>query len=481
MHSALVCLLGVGPAIAAAATGEASAAAVTRAKVVGQRLDSAIVSIDVGRQADLAVGDRFWILDGTELLPGIMNFVADTVSAGRLANSPVAKVEGRAAIILHQALLSVLRESLPSGMTVAGRVSRLPPGRETAWIDIGSTAGLKERDGILIRRAGIPVARGEILVLNEDAALTNLQPLVGNALPEKGDRAELWPAPGLPEGAVNSAVLAVEPDPEGATVTFVGGLNAGSSEGRLADIRRNGQYIGVASVTAASPGVLTQARMIPSASLEQPKEGDEIVMRPPPGPPAPPLQCVIFRVEEDYCLIAAGEVDGVQRGERLSVCRREGATDAGKLIAEITIDKVNVDYSGALIRSMDPAGARTEPWDIAERHEPPWLHWKVRGRVESTDAAARITTITCEENSEIGTGDIVGLISTASPGENTGRLLGGGVVLSRDGRRAFAYVPPGWAEIQDLSNASIILSSTQPIAPASAPSSSVPAASAPAQ
>jgi len=89
--------------------------------------------------------------------------------------------------------------------------------------------------------------------------------------------------------------------------------------------------------------------------------------------------------------------------------------------------------------------------------------------------------MTCEENSEIGIGHIVGLISTASPGENTGRLVGGGVLLSRDGRRAFAYVPPGWAEIQNLAGASIILSSTEPIAPASAPSSSTPAASAPAQ
>jgi len=256
--------------------------------VLERAADQAIVALAAGRDAGVALDDKFWVFDDASIAgTGTIYFVTPTQSVGRLDDSGGRITAGQPAAVLREAALSELRDQLGPGVTVRGRLLRVPPGRRTAWISIARQAGLRQGDQILVRRSGIPIARGGVEILQGNAALATLRPLVGNALPEPGDSAELWPAPAAHRQArLNSSVLKVEPGDEGSIVTIVGTAADGLEDGRLVDLYRRGKYVGVASVVAVSDP-LSDARVIQAASPETPEVGDVAMVRARGGGPAP--------------------------------------------------------------------------------------------------------------------------------------------------------------------------------------------------
>jgi hypothetical protein len=441
---------------------DGSYAPVVQAKVVARPEESAIVSLDKGRDDGLAVGDRFWIVAGRGLTSGSVYLVSDDAAVGRL-NAPRGEVgPGASVAVLRRVAVPLLREEVRPDVMIHGHVKRLIPGEHSAEIDFGQSAGLKTGDKVLIRRRGLPIARGKLGAIGAESATVSLQPTVGNAAAEVGDWAEIWPAPGEARfGRVNTSVLATRPESEGAIVSVVGTPEEGLADGRLVDIYRNGgDYVGVAGLTDFTRPPLSRGQMINAASRDTPQEGDVGIIRSGPSTPPQPLRAVVFRVEGDFCLVAAGEVDGLQRGERMIVHGQDSSP-----IAELTVEKVNVDYAGARVKLLH-ADTELAAWEFAERVDPPWPRWQAAGAVESSDGSSRTLSVSVRGSGSLNPGKVLTIVPA---GEIP---LAAAIVLQRIGDRVLAYVPPAWGEPQELTGASVEVEAAPPVStssPASAP------------
>ena len=151
---------------------------------------------------------------------------------------------------------------------------------------------------------------------------------------------------------LSSTVLDVEPSREGPVITIVGTAADGLVENRLVDIFRKGQFLGVAAIRQVHDP-LSEALVMESATRSMPEVGDAVLVRLRPGQPPKPLTAVVFKVAGDYCLLAAGESDGVQPNEKFVVSGPvPGNPGAMREVAELTVETVKVDYAGARIRPL---------------------------------------------------------------------------------------------------------------------------------
>jgi len=489
------------------ATQPATQSAIIDAKVVqapqDQNVAGSIVGLSAGSRSGVAVGDLFWVLSkpdseqdnkqsieqSTIVGHGEIFVVTEDRSAGRLyvsqtnsassANSaltsaspsiptsqPAEIVSDQTVVILHRESLSALRDHLPTGATIHGKIARVAPGRLTAWIDVNANAGLRMGDSLLITRKGVPLSRGRIGVLNWDAALTTLEPLVGNALPEPGDSVELWPAPADARwGRVATTILKVVDTPnapgQGAQISIAGSVAEGITVDRLVDVYRGRKYLGTARIVEVS-GPNSIAEMVVSASRmreaprrQQPElwpvEGDRAIVRAPGGDvggntnvvntPPGPLLVAVFQITGGYCLLATGEPDGVKEGETFLV-RRQDPDDPAIWhdVAQLTIKKVEVDHAGAQIKPLTSQVAPLRVWDMAERQVPGIEPWRTVGIIESVDAASRTAIVAANPGSSVAVGEVVGCIPAGDAAAS------GTIVIYKDSDRLILYAPQGWAD-----------------------------------
>jgi len=418
--------------------------------------DRALVSFQMGRTGGVTLGDPFWVLDDSDQIKaGSIIFTTGSQSVGKLFRPCENILPGTTAVIVCQQFISQVRHQIPENVTIAGKIQRVSPGRRTAWLDIGRSAGLKHGDTILIRREGLPIARGRIKILDHDYSLTDLQPLVGNALPQADDTAELWPSPANQRwGRVNSSILAIKPDLEGALVTIVGTAEDGFSQGRLVDIFRGKEYIGVASIIEISDP-LSVARMIETASADVPAEGDLALMRSRLNIANRPLNAYVFRIEDDYCLLTAGEVDGIHVGDKFIVRRQDPAeATIWYDIAELHVRTVKVDYAGADIHLLGDKKQALKRWDKAELKGVVAQRYLPIGIVEDVDRSHRWAVASVDAKSALKSGTIVRWV----PDED--KAAGAGIVVDCANGRAAIYVPIGWGNVESLLHARIEIAST---------------------
>jgi hypothetical protein len=306
----------------------------------------------------------------------------------------------------------------------------------------------------------MPIARGRIQLLEDETSLMGLDPLVGNAVTEMDDVVELWPAPGQARlGRVNSSILTIKRDREGDILTIAGSQEDGFAPDRMIDVWRGTRFVGVATVseTGALP---SKARMNHVQSLETPREGDTAILRAPSGPPLPPLIAPIYRIEESYCLVAAGEADGVQRGEKMLVMRPD-ANEADSIAAfEITIEKVEISFSGGNVRQLDPVAKKLRVWEMAERKKPPWPRWNSAGIVSAVDASARVVLADIDPKCGVKPGDLLELV----PGPQS--PIAAAVVLWRTADRCIATLPDGWGDAATLEQAKVLINQSADQPPA---------------
>jgi len=470
--------------------------------VVERHSEQDMVALALGREAGVGVSDAFWVFDqslsttprklGAEFItprkaPGRLARglgAAETISApylrggvlscasghvflvtptacvGRLTG-PVGRVAAGASVVIVQGRsLLAGRAALPEGVTLRGRLLRLPPGRRTAWLDLGRRAGLRLGDSLLVGRNGIPIARGRVSLLEDETALATLRPLVGNTLPQPGDAVGFWPAPCQRRwGRVDSAVLDVRPDPEGPLVTLVGTAADGLREGRLVDLFRNENYVGLAVLVELSDP-LSVARVIESASAQMPEVGDRAVVRSGPGPPVYSLAAAVFRVVEGgYCLLAAGESDGVRIGEKFIVRRPNLDVSARpREVAELTVRTVKEHHCGCDVRLLGDLETRLMPWDWAERQVPPWPRWTPIGVVNQVDEIARSAVADIDAGSSLTRGQVVRWVPPVKGDQAANacdRLPGAAIVLHVTSMQALLYIPPGWGDIEHLNSARV--------------------------
>lgn len=420
-----------------------------------------MVSMPVGRREDIGVGDRCWVLrDGHIGGWGTIFFVTEAESVARLAGRTSGIETGWSAVVIRESGLSSLRDQLPDLVTLAGELTRLPPSRKTAWLNLGHLAGLAMDDSLLIRRNGIPIAKGRVALLEDDIALTTLQPLVGNAIPQSHDHIELWPAPSLKKlGRINTTVLAVQPDPEGALITMAGSASDGIAVGRLVDIYRGDKYVGVASVTdLAAP--LSTAQLIEAASPQAPQVGDRVLVRPGPTPPPRPLSAAVFRITSDqYCLVAAGESDGIKVGDKFVVRRSDSQVPPRLIdIAELTVRTVKVEHCGAEVKLLGDGRSPLMTWDFADRMDLPETRWGAIGVVTRVEADSRSALADVEARSGLVRGQVVRWVPgnrEESKEDRADHPYGAAIILEQLTDQAILYVPPGWGDVGGLDHASI--------------------------
>lgn len=441
-------LTGLGAAWGQPTLTPRPAAAMLEQTQVG-KWEAAAGRLRFDASGDARPGDRFWVIDEEQLLAaGVVSEVSDRQCIGRpslLLKEPAA---GARLVVVHYEGLKKLRESMPPQTTVRGRLSRLPPGRRTGWIDLGRRSGLAEGDTLMARRKGLPIARGQVSILQDDYALLALRPLVGNALPEPDDEVELWPAPAeLRGGRVNTTVLDCRPANKTTMLTLSGAAQEGLAAGRGVDLIRGGGYVGAGAITEASD-LLAVAQIIEAASTMPPQVGDEAVVRAAVGE-VRPLRVAVFKVEADkYCLLAAGENDGVTVKEKFIV-RRPTPGGAGMTdIAELTVRAVKIDYCDADVKLLD-ANTKLLAWDFAERVSPPWEHWLVTGGVRAVHAEARTLLADVDPKAAPQPGD---MLRCTAEGNNATPPTAALVVHAwRDA--ALLYVPRGWGDLSNLNHA----------------------------
>ena len=418
-----------------------------------------LVSLADGQEGGVHVDGQFWVF-GPEgvAADGQIRLATPTRAVGKIREPAVEPLTNRSAVVLDPGQFGRFRDFLPESVSLQGTVLRAAPGRQTAWIDLGRDQGLRDGDGILVRRLGLPIARGRVESLDADRALIALQPLVSNALAEAGDPVELWPGPGdQRQGRFTSAVLDIRPGSDGPRLTLVGTAQDGLRVGFMADIYRLGRYVGVAVVEQAGDP-LSVARLIEAASVQSPQVGDIAVVRPGPQAAGFPLGAAIFNVAgDDYALAAAGESDGVQVGEQWIV-RRPLPEDPTRwqAVATLEIQAAHINHFGAVIHMLQADADRILPWEWAERPDPPWPHWVSVGQVSASEPSGRWAVADMIAAAEVRAGAVIrwaAEIGPASPRALGHHPRGAGVVLYSDPRRIVFYVPPGWGPIESLEGA----------------------------
>jgi hypothetical protein len=318
---------------------------------------------------------------------------------------------------------------------------------------------------LLVSRNGIPIARGHVVAVEDQTALATLRPVVGNALPQAGDAAELWPAPAeRRQGRLNSIVLEVRKSRDGPLIRFVGSSADGLVAGRLVDLYRQDAYVGVAVITDVLDPI-SVAQMIESASARPAAEADVAVVR--PAPPDQPIRAAIFKVAGgDYCLLAAGESDGVQVGEKFAVYRGDPEDPSRRQeVADLTIKTVEFYHSVATVRMLTGGPGPLLPWEFAERRMPAWTRWGAIGVVKQVDRAGRWVAADVDPRCRLRVGQLVRWAPTATEGPSPAdkdRAPGAAVVLAGDRDEAILHVPPAWGDLEHLDHAQVEVLMLQP-------------------
>jgi hypothetical protein len=194
--------------------------------------------------------------------------------------------------------------------------------------------------------------------------------------------------------------------------------------------------------------LLSYARVIEAASAAKPAEGDIVLVRSPPGFKDRSLSATVFRIEEDYCLLAAGETDSVRVGDKFLV-RRQDVNDASRWhdVAELTVKTTKVDYAGANIRLMNPNDHALELWDVAERTGPCLKSFRTIGIVEHVQLEYRWVAVSIDVRSEVEPGTMVRCVSADN------RPCAAGLIVCRMRDQVIVYIPINWGKMKDLLHA----------------------------
>lgn len=441
---------------------------VVETTVIDAVADRSLTALAAGRAAGIALGDPFWLFKDAQLTAsGHVQMLDDRGAAGTTDGLAAGSPRQSAAILCRSSLVRHI-EHLPPEVTVRGRIARVAPGRRSGWLNLGADAGLQPGDRLLIRRSvsthfDLPLARGKIELVRDESALAVFDPIVGNALPQPNDTAEIWPSPSDRRlGRVESTVLEVKPsDREELILTLAGTAADGLEVGRLVDLFRGRDYVGHATVVQIREAN-SLARTVRAGQKQPPQPGDRAWVRPPPGPPPRPLSTAIFQIDPspdgDVALLAAGDTDGLQVGEEFLV-RHQDAGDPRirRDVAILTIRKVNEDFATAQVQPVSADGERVQQWDLAERRRPPSPDWREVGIVQQVSLKSRAAAITLEPGLAAGPGTVVRWIPEPAPADQARRPAGAAMIIHRSQDEAILYVPPGWGQVDYLANARIEL------------------------
>lgn len=363
----------------------------TQYKVKSINRERRIAIFDANGQAGHALDDEIGVVAGGSFRVGRV-FVHDENHFGvKIAPDQPMPAVGNEAVRVPRDAGAHMRSWLPAGCTLSARIDSKSPSGATAWLDCGSLDGFRIGDRMLVLRNEIPIGRATIAEVRDKAGIASVVPLVSNAACAVNDRVCLWPGPSdLDGGRLETKVLFVRPmtGSDRIEVGFPAEARDGAAVGQHWEVSRAGEYVDSVELVATRGRFAIGLQSI--AFARSPVQvGDTIRLRPADQVKLGRMPLRVFRREGDYCLMNGGEDVGLEIGGKLAVVRD------GRLIAELEIDTVKMDYCGATrTRSVSGGGlfAASRPvggtdirdWDAvvplefaANVQEPPPL-----GRVE---------------------------------------------------------------------------------------------------
>lgn len=390
-----------------------------------------VVSLEKRPDERVEVGDLVVGRSGEhEAWIGQVDAVADLQSSARIGGPGQLPSSGSMAAIIPRNTAGRLREILPAETTLWAWVDRIAPGGKTAWIDGGGDDGFRSGDRLLAVRAGIPIARLELTQVYSRAALAACLPLAANATIVEGDRARLWPSPAdRLTDRLQSHVLHVRSTRGGDEIWICGERRDGLALGQTWEIRRGGKYVDLATVRSFS-GHFAIASPSTAFSATRAKSGDAAIRRLESDIFSGRVPLRVFRVEDRYCLLNAGEREGIEVGMPLVL---EGGPQARTL----TVDTVKADYCGA---SLSSSAATSNPgpirqWEAALPVRLPEPD-PTRGVVASVNKDKGVVTVDWRQgHSEMQPGDWV-RVGSSPPAA--------GLVVLVDEHGCILFVPDCW-------------------------------------
>lgn len=430
-----------------------------RLDIVESNKDGRLIALNAGRRAGISLHDPVWFdLGPAGWQVGSIFFLTDEQSVCRLTDTARSEPLADApALLFRNNSLQILRPLLPERVTITGQVTACPPGRRTAWINLGAQDGLQLGDTLMIYRKGVPISRGQLALCEKQLSLMTCRPLVSNALPGLGDEVRLWPRPGEQAmGRTNSSVLGLQKEGNSTLITLVGSAADGLRNERTIDLFRGRRYVGAAVLTEVQ-APLSKAQIIESASAMDAQVGDQVIIRPPAKSPAQPLTAAVFRIEPDgYCMIAAGEKDGVQRGEKFVIRHQDPADPTlWRDIAELSITKVNIDYAAGFVGPLDNNSPPVERWDLADRLTPSPPQYLPAGIVVEVNPELRTAEADIDPQIEFIPGEVVRWIPTRRQESEKDVQPAAAVVTAVHRDRVALYMPASWGPLDRLLQARI--------------------------
>lgn len=348
--------------------------------------------------------------------------------------SDVMPSAGLRAIALPVDLAARMRPILPESCSLWTRVIDVESDHRRCRLDPRIAASLRPHDALVIVRAGFPIARADVVEVLADAVTADLSPLVANATPRAGDLGRLEQTDTARRtGRLRSRILKAAPRGAEQEVWFPLRESDGAAPGDRWEIRRKGEYVGLAELRAFRPPFAIGTALAAFARTPA-APGDDVIRRTRQDVASGEAALRIFRIEDDYCLVNAGESDDILRGQSLVVLRE------GKPIATLTVTTVKVDYCGAAIH-VDPGQERAPDLRVGEivRSRIPVGRAVAIGRTTNVRADGRLVTIALDDAAHAPPdGSVVELASAT-------RAIGA-VALTTSDRTTTAYVPPECAD-----------------------------------
>jgi hypothetical protein len=382
-----------------------------------------VVTIDVGGET----GDRFVILrDGVPVAVGDIILVTPRESGGRLVWTGQPPQAGDTAIVLGQRILREPSRHLLPHTTLQTAITALNPGRSFAWIPIGRSVSVQTGDRFLVWRARLPIAQAEAALTDDRTALIALTPIVKDLRPSQGDPVTLSPSPyERTTRRLTATVLSATQHNDGQMLVLGTGRPTRFRPDDRLDIYRADAYVGYAAVTR-SDSLLVEAQTVTPFGAEPVAVGDRAVRRAGRSSTAR-----IFRIENNVCLITAGQRDGVRFDETGYL--------AGLPHVGLTVENVLEEHSVVRVSTLPSASSEsTSPalWDeVTLGGEPPG-GTTVMGRTPAEMPVDWLATVArIDAGPDVGTGQLVRCASSPPAAA---------MIIHVDRHHAVLYCPEPW-------------------------------------
>jgi len=423
------------------AMGQASAPSevrlLTRATIESVAEDGRSAVIKPREDAAIQPGQEVvFAAEGTPLAEGHVTATQPGTATVGMDWVGVLPAPGFEATIIPRELGRVVRARLPHDGALWTRVREVGGEGQRCTLEADETGGFVVGDRVLVLRKGMPIARVRIDRMGTGGAEGEVTKLVGNARPEVGDTARLEQSPaGIESGRLRSRVLRAtgEGDQE---IWFPLEEETGARIGDRWLVSGADGPVGVVELREFR-GPFGVATGLSALHRRPIRVGDRVARRDPRDVMAGRVPLQIFRVEGDYVLINAGEVDQIARDQPMLAYRD------GRAIARLNVSAVKIDFCGAKVLptttapASGPATSRpSEPMlrvgdDVFVR-PPPALR-RLLGKIEWIEAG-HVAALGLEPGVKVAAGDAV-IVDLGEAG------IGTAIVVDAGAERATLYVP----------------------------------------